>query len=308
MLASVYDPQGPLARATVDLLNAVFVVSAVILLLVTALVVIAVVRFRGRPGQAAPRQVRGHKNLEIAWTIVPLLTLAYLFILTVRAMRASDPPHRKDPDIIVVGHQFWWEVRYPKSGVVTANEIHIPAGRQILFQLGTADVIHDFWVPQLGRKMDMVPDRVNHLWLQADRPGTFQGACAEFCGTQHAWMRIRVEAQTPAAFAEWEQHQLDPARRPASPEANAGMELFRQLTCVTCHAVRGQTPDVNTGPDLTHLASRKTLGAGVLTNAPANLAEWVRNPQRFKPGNRMPNLYLTDEQVRVLTAYLLALE
>lgn len=193
---SIFHPNSPFARSTVDLLNVTFIISAVIMALVTGLIVYSIWRFRGHPDHPEPPQVRGHKQLEIVWTVIPFLVLVCLFILTIRSMYASDPPSRRDPDIIVVGHQFWWEVRYPKSGVLTANEIHIPTGRPLLFRLESADVIHDFWVGQLGRKVDLMPEYANFIWLQADQPKEYYGACSEFCGTQHAWMRLNIVAPT----------------------------------------------------------------------------------------------------------------
>ncbi|MDB6112412.1 MAG: cytochrome c oxidase subunit 2 [Pedosphaera sp.] len=300
----MFQPSSPFSRATVDLLNATFVLSAVILVIVTGLVIYCILRFRSRPEQPEPRQFHGNKTLEIVWTVIPFLSLVWLLALTVNAMNASDPPRQnREPDVVVIGHQFWWVVRYPKSGVVTANEIHIPAGRPLLFRLESADVIHDFWVAQLGRKMDMVPEHPNFAWLQSDRPEEYHGVCAEFCGAQHAWMQIRVVADSPEAFAAWEKQQLEPAAPPATPAAERGARLFQQMTCANCHAIRGLPGEAKAGPDLSHLASRKTLGAGVVENTPEGLARWLRNPQKVKPGNLMPNMLLTDAQTEDLVRY-----
>jgi len=306
-ITDVFYPESPLARATVWLLNTTLIVSAVILALVTVLVVISIIRFRARPGDGEPRQVTGHKRLEIAWTVAPLLLLVYLFVLTVQAMKASDPPGKSQPpDIVVVGHQFWWEVRYPKSGVVTANEIHIPTGKRLLVELRTADVIHNLWVPRLSRKMDMIPDRANLMWLQASEPGVYHGVCSEFCGTQHAWMRILVVAEPAELFEAWQRSQLEPVT-PAADLASAqrGAQLLEQLTCVNCHAIDQRTIGMQAGPDLRHVRTRRTLGAGMVENTPANLARWLKNPQAMKPGNLMPNMHLTDQQVTDLVNYFL---
>ncbi|EEF59794.1 cytochrome c oxidase subunit II [Pedosphaera parvula] len=301
---SIFHPNSPFARSTVDLLNVTFVISAVIMTLVCGLVAYCIWRFRGRPEHPEPHQLRGHKTLEIVWTVIPFLLLVYLLILTVRSMYASDPPrHNRDPDIIVTGHQFWWEARYPKSGVVTANEIHIPTGQPLLLRLESADVIHDFWVGQLGRKMDVMPDYANFIWIQANQPRDYYGVCAEFCGVQHAWMRIRVTAQSPEEFADWERQQLQPAPTPAGASAQRGAELFRQITCINCHAIRGLPGEPHAGPDLTHVATRQTLGAGVVENTPEHLAQWLKNPQKLKPGNLMPNMLLTDAQVQDMVSY-----
>ncbi len=307
--SDVFDPQSPFARAIQDLFNTTLIISAVILALVTGLVIYVLARFRKRQGPQETYQLHGHTTLEIVWTVIPLLLLAYLSFLTVQAMRSSDPHDKtEEPDVIVIGRQFWWEVRYPKSGVVTANEVHIPVGRRMLFQVETADVIHDFWVPQLGRKMDLMPDRANRVWLQADKPGVYHGACAEFCGIQHAWMRILVVAVSTNEFEAWQSRQAESARLPQRTEEEQGALLFQQRTCVNCHAVKGVSAPVQAGPDLTHVASRRTLGAGVLQNTPENLARWVRHPQQVKPGNFMPDMLLSEDEMRNLIAYLLTLQ
>ncbi len=247
----------------------------------------------------------GNKGLEIVWTAIPLLLVTLMFVLTTRAMNRTDPlPEKQDPDLVVIGHQWWWEARYPKSGAVTANEIHIPIGRRLLLLLKSADVIHDFWVPQLGRKMDMIPGHPNEMWLEADQPGTYLGTCAEYCGMQHAWMRISVIAQPAAEFEAWQQQQLQPAANPALPAPARGALTFQQMTCANCHAINGTPARAQVGPDLTHLADRQTLAAGLLENSPTNLARWLRNPQSFKAGSLMPNLHLTEAQVTDLVSYL----
>jgi cytochrome c oxidase subunit 2 len=261
-------------------------------------------RYRGRAGAAEPPQDFGRPALEISWTLASLLVVVFLFGFTVVTVRRADPPAGgRRPDLVVVGHQWWWEVRYPHSGVVTANEIHMPTDQAWLVRLESADVIHDFWVPELGRKMDMVPGHPNHIWLQAGAPGVYLGSCSEFCGAQHAWMRIRVVAQRPAAFAAWEaqQRQVPP---PATGAVATGARRFQELTCVNCHAIAGTAAAARVAPDLTHLASRDTLGAGVLTNTPGNLAAWLADPQAIKPGSNMPNLHLSSADVGALAAYL----
>lgn len=303
-------PNSPLARSIANLFDVTLVICAIIFVLVTVLVTYCIIRFRARPGEPPPAQVGGHKALEILWTVVPFLILVFIFFLTVAAMRTSDPRRipKQQPDIVVIGHQFWWEARYPKSGVVTANEIHIPTGRPILIHVGTADVIHSFWVPALGRKMDMIPDRFNAMWISADTPGTYLGACSEYCGAEHAWMRISVIAESPDEFNAWIAHQLGTAPEPSSGATMRGAELFQRMTCVNCHAIAGIPAAQSVGPNLTHIASRRTLGAGVLTNTPENLGLWIRNSQLFKPGNLMPRMNLTDAQLTDLVAYLETLQ
>ncbi len=299
---SVFDPNAQEAKHIFDLFSIVLIICAIILAIVTGLVVYSLWRFRSKPGQGEPRQLRGHLPLEVLWTAVPLLILVFLFVLTVRVMNAIDAPTR-DPDIEVIGHQFWWEVRYPKAGLITANEIHIPAGQRLLLRVKSADVIHAFWVPQLSRKMDMLPGPGNHIWLQAAKPGLFKGACSEFCGMQHAWMLITVIAEPAADYEAWLRQQLQPV--PVTGSAARGEALYNKLTCVTCHPMQRDPQKVQTAPDLNHLVTRQTLGAGVLQNNPQNLARWLRNPQAVKPGNLMPNMQLTEQQVSDLVDYLL---
>lgn len=303
-MGSVFDPHSPFARSIYGLSIFVLIAMFVILALVAVLVLFASWHFRAKGAASAPRPNFGNVKLEIAYTIAPLMLLGVILIFTVRTMQSSDPPVSRSDDITIVGHQWWWEVRYPKSGVVTANEIHIPIHKNLLFGFQSADVIHDFWVPQLARKIDIIPGAYNHIWLSADEPGTYLGACAEFCGLEHAWMRIRVIAQTPEEFAQWVQSQQRIPPSPLTGNAEAGSQSFRSMTCSNCHAVAGTPASARTGPDLSHLASRETLAAGRLNNTPQNLSAWLHDPDAYKPGSHMPNLHLTDEQRRDLVAYL----
>lgn len=277
-------------------------------LLVTVLVTVALVRFRHRAGQLEPKQSFGRRNVEIAWTAGPFLLLMFMFVLSLEAMKKADPPAPQgEPDLIITGHQWWWQASYPGSGAITANEIHVPAGRLLRVRLLSADVIHDWWVPQLGRKMDAIPGYPNEFWIEADQPGTYDGTCAEYCGAEHAWMRIRVIADTPAAFADWEQHQAQLAPTALMGDAAQGKELFETLTCSKCHSIRsGLTSSsvAEIGPDLTHVAERQTLASGRLDNSPANLERWLRDPQAVKPDCHMPNFQLSEQQVTQLAAYL----
>ena len=301
-----FDPRSPQAQAISQLFLITMVISAVVLAGVTSMVFYIAWRYRRRGTDTPePRQQFGSPRIEIAWTIAPALLLVVLFVLTVRTIQAADPqvPSRQ-PDLVIIAHQWWWEVRYPRSGVVTANEVHLPIGTPAIVQFQSADVIHDFWVPALGRKMDIIPGHPNAMWVEADSAGTYLGTCAEYCGMQHAWMRIRVLAQTPDEFAAWERAQLRPARAPSSGDAVQGAQLFQQMTCANCHAIGGTLAAATIGPDLTHVLSRATLGAGVLENTPASLTRWLTNPAAIKPGSHMPNLQLAPEDVRRLVAYL----
>jgi cytochrome c oxidase subunit II len=297
-----FDPRSPQARAIARLFEGTLLICGAVFLLVAVLVFLCVLRFRAED-EREPRQVEGNTRLEIAWTMAPVLVLASLLVLTAQAMNVSDPPVHRDPDVTIVGHQWWWEAKYP-SGVVAANEIHIPTGKALVVRLESADVVHDFWVPELGRKMDATPGRPTSLWIEADRPGTYTGACAEYCGPQHAWMRIVVVAQAPAEFAEWEHHELGPPPIAKDDAAVRGATLFNAMTCVKCHSIGGGGDGARFAPDLTHFAERTTLGAGVLTNTPADLSRWLADPQAIKQGCHMPNAQLTDAQVKDFVAYL----
>jgi cytochrome c oxidase subunit 2 len=219
-------------------------------------------------------------------------------------MGVVDPPPAPKPDLVVVGHQWWWEARYPDSGVITANEIHIPIGKPYCVRLEAADVLHEFWVAQLARKEMTVPGHPNYIWLEADTPGRYPGSCSEFCGTEHAWMRFTVVAETPEQFAAWTAAQLAPSTPPAEADAQAGQQLFMQMSCVNCHTINGTQAQARVGPDLTHLISRSQIGAGILDDTPQNIQHWLQNPQAVKPGVEMPNFEFTDQQVNQLTAYL----
>lgn len=299
------DPVSSSGDSIRDLFIIVTVIGAVVLLIVGGLVTFFALRYRGRPGAADPPPSFGNTRVEITWVIVPLIIVLTLFGLALRSARVVTPSTSgRDPDLIVIGHQWWWEVIYPETGVVSANEIHIPTGARVLLQIESADVIHDFWVPEVGRKIDAIPGHPNRIWIGADQPGTYLGACSEFCGLQHAWMRLRVIAQPQQEFDAWQQQQRGPIAAPAGTAASSGAELFRTRTCASCHAVEGTARRPDVAPNLAHLRDRETLGAGVIQNTPENLARWLQDPQAIKPGSLMPNLNLTDEQVASLVAYL----
>jgi cytochrome c oxidase subunit II len=307
--SNALDPQSPFTRAIYDLGIVSTIILGLIFVIVAGGIVYAIVRFRTRPGQADPKQIAGNNKVEITWTIIPFLIVVLLFALTIQAMNRADPPPSPSADLVVTGHQFWWQADYPASGVVTANEIHIPAGKPLSVRLESKDVLHEFWVPKLTRKMTNVPGQPNHIWLQADKPGTYIGQCSEFCGTQHAWMRIVVVAEEPAQFEQWQQTQLRPAQAPTSSVTTKGLELFRTSTCINCHAINGVAgANSRVAPDLTHVASRRQLGAGILENTPANMHSWLKNPQHIKPGALMPNFFFTDEQLDQLSEYLSTLQ
>jgi len=303
--SNALDPQSPLARAIYDLGVVSGIIFALIFIIVAGGIVYAILRFRARSGEPDPKQIAGNKKVEVTWTVIPFLIVLLLFALTIQAMNRVDPPPAPLADLVVTGHQFWWQADYAASGVTTANEIHIPTGKPLSVRLESKDVLHEFWVPKLTRKMSNVPGQLNHIWLQADKPGTYIGQCSEFCGTQHAWMRILVVAEGPAQFEQWQQTQLRPAQAPTSSAAVKGLEVFRTSTCINCHAINGVAgANSRVAPDLTHVASRRQLGAGILENTPANMRSWLKSPQHIKPGALMPDFSFTDEQLDQLNEYL----
>jgi len=289
-------------------------ITAVIFFVVSGLGVYAMIRYRRRPnddGQEPP-QVYGSQQIELAWTVVPVLIVVVLFLVTARYIYGVE--RRTQPadalEVTIIGHQWWWEIRYPKLGIVTANELHVPmsaAARPMptFMTLQSADVIHSFWIPQLAGKMDTIPNKTNRLWIEPLRAGTYVGQCAEYCGVQHAGMLLIVTVHTHDDFARWVAEQQAPAR--GDGQVAAGRELFSSLACISCHTVRGTTADGVFGPDLTHLMSRSTIGAGVIQNTPQTLRDWIMDPASIKPGALMPAMKLSREEVDKVTAYLLTL-
>ena len=309
-LGGIFNPSSPEMEAMADLTYYVIAISVVILAIIVVGVTYIIIRYRKKPGDnTEPYQNFGDLRLEIVWTVIPIAIVAVLFQLTCSTMKEIDPPIAdREPDVIVIGHQWWWEFYYPDSGVLTANEMHIPVGEKLLLRIESIDVIHDFWVPELGPKIDAVPGHTNHLWMAASEPGVYLGACAEFCGTQHANMRIRVVVETEEEFDEWQEQQLVVPKTPTAGIAGEGAELFQTKACMNCHTIKGTPAAARIGPDLTHLNKRQTIGAGVLTNSPENLAKWLYDPQKYKQGSLMPNMKLTDDEVQAIVAYLEALK
>jgi cytochrome c oxidase subunit II len=280
MLRSLH-PASPEAGEILALWNTAMWICGFIMAIVTAALVYMLVRYRQRD-DSEPPQHTGNKKLEIAWTVVPILLVALLFGLSARTTGAIFNRGERPPDIVVTGHQWWWEVYYPHAKAYTANEIHIPTGRDILVGVESADVAHDFWVPELGPKTDAIPRRRNLTWIRADDSGEFRGFCAEFCGNQHAWMLFRVVAQQPADYDAWLAHQAQPAARPTGGDAAAGSVRFRQLTCANCHNITGTNEQQQYAPDLTHMGSRQALAGERITNTPEKLRDWLHEPNIVK--------------------------
>lgn len=305
---STYDVAGPVARRQLDLLNFTTLLAVLIGALVAGLALFVMFRFRDRGQPGRPPQTRGHRLLQIAWTVIPILIVAYKAVPTVAdAFYLAQTPAGAMP-VRVIGHQWWWEFQYPELGITTANELRIPVGRPIQLTITSTDVIHSFWVPRLAGKTDAIPGRENTMWLQADKAETFWGQCAELCGTSHAHMGLRVVAQPEAEFTAWANQMKRLASnpvQPADPVAARGQELFLgKATCYSCHSLDGTKAQGKVGPNLTGLATRSTIAAGELPNTPENLAAWIRNPQAIKPKALMPRLNLTEEEIAQLVAYL----
>jgi cytochrome c oxidase subunit 2 len=313
--ASIFDPHSPSGTAIARLFWLVLGISAIVFIVVEVALIAFAVRYRQRGEAGEPRQIFGNRRMELLWTGIPAVTLAIVFVIMVATMRGVSAGPANDPNALtieVIGHQWWWEYRYPGQQFVTANELHLPAGQTVHLRLGSADVIHDFWVPQLGRKMDLIPGQTNDLWVQVDAPGVYAGSCAEYCGAQHAGMRLRVVADTPTDFAAWVagQQRGEPSASGDTAAIARGRELFFQGAgnCASCHAIAGTTAKGNVGPDLSHVGGRATLAAGVITNTPDTMQRWLLNPQAIKPGNRMPNLRLSEGDAHDLAAYLESLK
>ncbi len=238
---------------------------------------------------------------------IPVVALVALFAVSnVYLVGRTAPPKPSSTamTVDVIGHQWWWEVRYPGTDAVTANEIHIPVNTRVNVVATTADVIHSFWVPALNRKIDMIPGLNNRVLLYSQHVGKFRGQCSQYCGLQHAHMSFWVFVQTPAAFQAWLQHMAAPAAAPATAQARAGERVFMTANCASCHQIRGTGATATVGPDLTHLQTRTSLAALTIPNTPAALASWIRNPQAIKPGDRMPDLGLPSSQISQVVAYL----
>jgi cytochrome c oxidase subunit 2 len=314
-VGNIFKPFATPAESESNIGLFVIAITAIIFVVVASLIVFTIVRFRRRPeddSRLEPPQVYGSNQIEAAWTVIPILIVFVLIGVSARVIasvqNASPPPTTLK--VTVIGHQWWWEVVYPDYGIVTANEIHVPATPDgkipTYLRLESIDVAHSFWVPQLSGKTDLIPNRINYMWIDPRKPGTYVGNCAEYCGTQHANMLLRVVAEGPKDFHSWAAEQQKTAY--GDPQVKDAKAAFGTLACVNCHTIRG-TPAVGRfGPDLTHLMSRQTLAAGVLTNTTQNLQSWVNDPQQAKPGCFMPSMKLTDEQLNQVVSYLQSLK
>jgi cytochrome c oxidase subunit 2 len=304
-------PASTPAHQIFDLSIFVIAITGGIFVVVGGLLTVALIRFRARKTDPAgePAQIYGSTQIELAWTVIPLLIVIVLFLTTARIIFAiQDAPKPNTAlDVTVIGHQFWWEFRYPKYGFVTANELHIPVSSNSVpeatfLRLTSADVNHSFWVPQLAGKTDLIANHVNTMWMDPQKSGIYLGQCAQFCGSQHAMMLLRIYVDTPEEFAAWIKNQQQQAQN--NPAVAAGRRVFVTQACMNCHTISGTAATGRFGPDLTHLMSRATLASGAIDNTPANLRQWLKSPDTFKHGALMPAMQLSDEQLDEVTAYL----
>ncbi|MGA8442881.1 MAG: cytochrome c oxidase subunit II [Candidatus Sulfotelmatobacter sp.] len=310
-LTNIFAPQSTPAKSIYDLSIFVLVITGVIFVVVSTLLVYSIVKFRSTAARAnsEPAQVYGSTQIELAWTIIPILIVVVLVLATARVIHAlQDAPMPANAvEVTVIGHQFWWEYRYPQLGVVTANELHIPASdpahpKPTFLQLLSADTDHSFWVPELAGKTDLIPNHPNRMWMDPERTGIFVGQCAQYCGTQHAKMLLRVSVDSPEEFAEWVRNQQRPAI--ADERVATGKRVFETTTCINCHSVSGTVANGRFGPDLTHLMSRTTIAAGAALNTPDNLRLWIENPGAIKSGSLMPAMQLSKSDRDALVGYL----
>ena len=310
----VLDPAGPQAGRVTDLWWYMFAVAAIVWVLVVAALLYAARHGHGRdvPDQSDETNDRLRRPVSIAAGITVLVLVATLIYDVTAGEALASLPRDKALRIKITGHQWWWEIQYmdPVSGnqVSTANEIHIPTGEPVQIIGSSADVIHSFWIPNLAGKKDLIPGHATAMWLQADKPGIYRGQCAEFCGHQHAKMAVLVMAESRQQFNSWYNSQLQPAAPPPDSMSKTGEKIFMSKGCPLCHTVGGTMAQGHIGPPLTHIGSSYTLAAGTLKNTRGNLAGWIVDPQRIKPGVRMPPNDLAGPELQALLSYLESLK
>ncbi|ADV82541.1 cytochrome c oxidase subunit II [Terriglobus saanensis] len=314
---NIFAPAGTPAHSIFGLSMLVLGITTGLFIVVGGILLYVLLRFRHRAAdpmaEQEPAQIYGSKQIELSWTVIPILIVVMLFLATTRVIlsteRATKPPEALD--VVVIGHQFWWEYRYPKFGIVTANELHIPVSdpkhpTPTYLTMSSADTDHSFWIPRLAGKTDLIPNKVNTMWIDPQEAGLYLGQCAQYCGTQHAKMLLRVYADTPTEFAAWTAQQKQAAVQ--EPSVAAGQAVFQRNACISCHTVKGTVATGRFGPDLTHVASRDTIASGAVPNTPANIRAFVGDPAHFKPGALMPPMHLNDRDLDAVTAYLATLK
>ena len=307
---NIFRPASTPADSIFHLSLLVLAVTGLIFLVVFSLIVYAIVKFRrrGEDGREPP-PVYGSNQVELAWTVIPVLIVVVLFLATARVIHSVQdaPEPRGSIEVTVIGHQFWWEFRYPQLGFVTANELHVPVSDSshptpTFLTLMSADTDHSFWVPRLAGKTDLIPNRVNEMWIDPHESGVYLGQCAQYCGVEHALMLLRVYVDSQEQFDNWVRAQKTEAVTDDS--VREGRHVFESTGCINCHTVRGTVANGRFGPDLTHLMSRDTLAAGVVPNTPENLRQWIQDPDSMKPSSLMPAMKLNDSDLGALVAYL----
>jgi cytochrome c oxidase subunit 2 len=310
---SIFSPKATPAHLVFELSMFVLAITAAIFLTAAGVLAYVLIRYRQRATDSAdnePPQIYGSNQIEISWTVIPIIIVVVLFLTTARVIFSTEYATKPDTalDVIVIGHQFWWEFRYPKLGITTANELHIPVSdlrhpTPTYLEMSSADTDHSFWVPQLAGKTDLIPNRVNVMWIDPQSPGLYLGQCAQYCGVQHAKMLLRVYAQSRSDFDAWVAEQ----RQPAKSSTEDGHVVFLRNACINCHTIAGTIAKGRSGPDLTHLASRDTIASGAVPNTPSNLRKWIDNPDRLKPGCLMPAMHLNAHDLNAVAAYLTTL-
>jgi cytochrome c oxidase subunit II len=308
---NIFRPSSTPADEVFHIAIFVLIIAALIFAVVFCLLVYSLVKFRRGPDDDGrePPPVYGSNQVELAWTVLPILIVLVLFLATARVIHsvedAAKPPAAVA--VIAIGHQFWWEFRYPSVGIVTANELHVPVSdpahpTPTYIELRSADTDHSFWVPRLAGKTDLIPNRTNSMWIDPHEVGIYVGQCAQYCGTQHAKMLLRVYVDTKEQFDRWAREEAQPAR--VGDTVNQGRRVFETTACINCHVVSGTVADGRFGPDLTHLMSRDTIASGAASNTHENLRLWIHDPEAIKPGSLMPAMQLSDQDLDAVTAYL----
>lgn len=306
---SFLNPASSIAEHEAKLYNNILIMALVVFVFVELCLIWVLIRDRQRKGDdTLPKQIYGNTKLEITWTAIPVLVTVVLFAMTVQTMKSVAAPAAAvgDINLHVIGHRWWWEFDYTDLGIKTANELHIPVGATVQITLDSIDVIHSFWVPQLSGKTDVVPGQTNHMWLTADQTGKFFGQCAEFCGTEHAMMRIVVVVDSQDRFDAWVANQQKPVPQPQTGDQQAGHKLVSTL-CASCHSLDPGETETKVGPNLAHLFSRSTFAGATYDLNEENLRRWLHDTQPMKPENDM-NLKLTPQEIDELVAYLLLLK
>jgi cytochrome c oxidase subunit 2 len=306
---SALNPAGTVAQIQARMITSSFWIMMVVSVVVFSALIVAIIRFRAKPGQKTlPPQTEGNNRIEFLWTVTPAIILALMMIGTINQsfVLGKIYPASQALQVDVTGHQFWWQFQYPSANITTANELHIPVGEKVELILTSADVMHSFWVPRLGGKTDLIPGRTNYMWIEASQPGIYHGQCAEFCGTGHADMRITVDAEPPARYAVWVQSMTHPVSVPpkSSTLAYQGYLDFASAGCESCHTIGGTNFAGAVGPNLTDLSDRLMIAANLIPNTLANREAWIHDPQAVKPGALMPNLHLPSNEVTAIATYL----